>query len=181
MDALAAYIPQDRRRALARGVSLPEHATGAALFADISGFTPLSESLTEALGPRRGVEELTRRLNEVYAGLIAEVDRYGGSVIGFAGDAITCWFDECDGDASRRAMACALALQDAMRQFAASALSNGATTVLALKSTVARGPVRRFVVGDPQIQLVDALVGATVARTAAAEHLANRGEVLIDS
>jgi adenylate cyclase len=181
MDAIATYIPQDRRRALARGVSLPEHATGAVLFADISGFTPLAESLTEALGPRRGVEELTRRLNEVYAGLIAEVDRYGGSVIGFAGDAITCWFDESDGDASRRAMACALALQDAMRQFAAIALPNGTTTVLALKSTVASGPVRRFVVGDPQIQLVDALVGATVVRTAAAEHLANRGEVLIDS
>jgi len=33
-------------------------------------------------------------LNAIYDALIGEVDRLGGSVIGFAGDAITCWFDE---------------------------------------------------------------------------------------
>jgi hypothetical protein len=48
------------------------------------------------LGPRQGAEELPRQLNLVYAALIAEVDRYGGSVIFFSGDAITCWFDEKD-------------------------------------------------------------------------------------
>src|SRR4051794_20632246 len=94
MDALLAYVPQDRRAALATGHPLPDHCTGAALFADISGFTPLTEALTTALGPRRGGEALTDQINAVYAALIAPVDRYGGSVIGFAGDAITCWFDD---------------------------------------------------------------------------------------
>jgi len=37
--ALAAYLPQDRCAALARGEPLPEHTHGTALFADISGFT----------------------------------------------------------------------------------------------------------------------------------------------
>ena len=47
MSALfAAYLPMDRRHALADGRALPEHTHGAALFADISGFTPLT------LGPR---------------------------------------------------------------------------------------------------------------------------------
>jgi len=64
------------------------------LFADISGFTPLTEALVRTLGARRGAEELNRQLNEVYDALIAEGDRYGGSVIGFGGDAITCWFDD---------------------------------------------------------------------------------------
>src|SRR5438552_34005 len=87
------YIPMDRCQAMAQGHDLPEHATGTALFADISGFTPLTEALTRSLGARRGAEELTRQLNQVYDALIAQVDHYRGSVIGFSGDAITCWFD----------------------------------------------------------------------------------------
>jgi class 3 adenylate cyclase len=94
MDLLAAYIPADRLHALARGAALPSRTRGTALFADISGFTPLTEALVRVLGPRRGAEELTRQLNDVYDALIVEVDRFGGSVIGFAGDAIMCWFDD---------------------------------------------------------------------------------------
>ena len=96
------YIPMDRRQALVRGSSLPDRTTGAALFADISGFTPLTEALARTLGPRLGAEELTHQLNRVYDVLIAEVDRYGGSVIGFAGDAITCWFAEPDPSGSEK-------------------------------------------------------------------------------
>src|SRR6185503_10321825 len=94
MNLLAAYLPADRLHALAGGATLPSRARGTVLFADISGFTPLTEALVRTLGPRRGAEELAHQLNEVYDALIAEVDRYGGSVIGFGGDAITCWFDD---------------------------------------------------------------------------------------
>jgi class 3 adenylate cyclase len=200
-SSLAAYLPQDRRQALARGADLPERTTGAALFADISGFTPLTEALDRALGARRGAEELTRQINRVYDVLIAEVDRYGGSVISFAGDAITCWFNTVGvggwelGAGERalipnpqpptsgalRAVACALAMQTAMRRFAAISLPDGAATALALQVAVASGPARRFVVGDPAIQLLDVLAGATLARMAAAEHLAAKGEVVLDA
>src|SRR5258706_8707794 len=96
MEALAAYIPIDRYLAMAGGQSLPDHSHGAVLFADISGFTLLTEALTRELGPRRGAEELTQQLNAVYGALIAEVDAYRGSVISFSGDAITCWFDDAE-------------------------------------------------------------------------------------
>src|SRR5438445_640344 len=66
MDASASFIPQDRRRALARGESLPDRTTGAGLLADLSGFTALTEALTAAYGPRRGGEELTHILNHVF-------------------------------------------------------------------------------------------------------------------
>jgi class 3 adenylate cyclase len=62
-EPLSVYIPTDRRQAIARGEALPDRAYGAALFADISGFTPLSEALGRMLGRRRGAEELTRQLN----------------------------------------------------------------------------------------------------------------------
>jgi len=136
--------------------------------------------LRESLGSRHGAEELTKHLDAVYTALIADVERYGGSVIGFAGDAITCWFDDMHGPAARRATACAFALQEAMSIFAAIALPNGATARLSLKVAVASGPARRFTVGDPEIHYLDALAGVTVVRTSTAEQLAQKDEVLLD-
>src|SRR5829696_3243911 len=94
MELPESYIPIDRRLAMARGVDLPARTSGAALFADISGFTPLTETLTRELGPQRGAEELSHQLIVIYSALIAQVEQYRGSVISFSGDAITCWFDD---------------------------------------------------------------------------------------
>ncbi len=186
LEQTSVYIPIDRRHALAQGKLLPERTAGAALFADISGFTPLTDALTKALGPRRGIEELTRQLNLVYDALIAQVDRYGGSVLGFSGDAITCWFDEqllpaAPPAAPLRAVACALGMQQAMQQFAAVMLPGQNTVALAVKIAVANGPALRFIVGDPTIQLMDVVAGATLARMAIAEQLAGKGQVIVDA
>ncbi|MGH2537530.1 MAG: adenylate/guanylate cyclase domain-containing protein, partial [Candidatus Promineifilaceae bacterium] len=178
MEFLAAYMPMDRRQALVAGRDLPHRPQGAALFADISGFTPLTELLARELGPKRGAEELTSYLNRVYEALIAELHRYGGSVIGFSGDAITCWFD---GDDGRRAAATGLAMQAAMGAFADLEVAAGHVHSLAMKASVAAGPVLRCVAGDPEDTLVDAIAGQTVQRLAAGEHLAARGEVLLDA
>ncbi|MCJ7709206.1 MAG: hypothetical protein MUQ32_00085, partial [Chloroflexi bacterium] len=58
-DNPEAYIPRDRRRALSQSLELQDRVAGSALFADISGFTPLTEALRDELGPQRGSEELT--------------------------------------------------------------------------------------------------------------------------
>lgn len=182
-STLSAYIPVDRLAALAMGQSLPEHVVGTVLFADISGFTPLTESLRQSLGQRRGAEELSGYLNRVYDVLIAEVERYGGSVMGFSGDAITCWFDtrgQSVATSAQRAAAAAIAMQNAMRQYENLVLPNGATTRLAVKVALASGPARRLVVGNPAIQLMDILVGKTIERMAIGETLALSGEILID-
>ncbi len=175
-DALA-YIPMDRRHALAHGDQLPDRTTGAALFADISGFTPLTEALVRELGPQRGAEELTRYLNLVYDAVIDELHRFGGSVIAFAGDAITCWLE---GDDGRRATACGLAMQEAMHPFSAIVTPAGSTVSLAMKAAVAAGPARRFLIGDPTLRVIDAVAGMTLVQLANAEHLAQRGETVID-
>src|SRR3954464_52531 len=87
-EAPEAYIPSDRRYAIAAGRPPPERTTGAAMFADISGFTAPAAALALRLGGHRASEELTRHLNGVFHALIADVDRFGGSVIYFSGDAI---------------------------------------------------------------------------------------------
>ncbi|MDJ0755319.1 MAG: hypothetical protein QNJ45_17480, partial [Ardenticatenaceae bacterium] len=46
---------------------------------------------------------------------------------------------------------------------------------------VAAGPTRRFMLGDPSIQLFDVLAGDTLTRMAAAEQMAQRNELIVSS
>lgn len=176
-DDPEAYIPADRRRALAAGEALPERVAGAALFADISGFTPLTEALAAELGAHRGAEELTAVLEIVFSEVLGELQRFGGSVISFSGDAVTCWID---GDDGRLGTACALGMQEAIDRVGTVGTPGGRQVRLAMKVAVAVGSARRFVVGDPSIQLIDVLAGGLLDDLAAAEHLAAKGEVVVD-
>ncbi len=176
-DDPRAYIAESRRRALVEGRVLPDRVTGAALFADISGFTPLTETLAGELGPRRGAEELVANLNRVLEALIRDLHEFDGEVIYFSGDAITCWID---GDDGTRAAACALLMQSTMADVGRVTTRGGETIELALKVAVAVGGARRFVVGDPQEQLIEVLAGGLLDDLAAAEAAAEKGEVVLD-
>ncbi len=176
METTEGYVAIDRRHALARGEDLPDRVQGAALFADVSGFTPLTEALANELGLHRGAEELAGHLNGVYEAIVSELERYGGAVLGFAGDAITCWFDADDG---LRATASALAMQAEMRRIAPPIVGE-ASFPLSLKVAVACGPARRFAVGDPDVLIVDVLCGALLDTLAAAESCARAGEIVLD-
>ena len=169
---------------------------GAALFADISGFTPLTEALTRSYGARRGADALVDQINRVYDALIDQVHRYGGSVIGFSGDAITCWFDvgedpaECVNEcadkellrlATQRALWAGCAIQVAMQRFDALAITPEITMSLAVKTSIAGGHAQRYLVGDPEIQLIDVLAGRLLDRMATGEQIAQKGETILDS
>ncbi|MGC4108857.1 MAG: tetratricopeptide repeat protein [Nocardioides sp.] len=177
-DNPQAYIPEDRRWALASGRVLPERAHGAALFVDIAGYTPLAEALTAAHGVRRGAEELTTTLDRVFARLIEVLHAWQASVVYFSGDAVTAWIMEDDGS---RATACALQLQAEMGGVASVRTPTGEPVVLGLKVAVAVGGVHRFVVGDPRVQLIDVLAGQLMDSLAAAEQQAVAGEVVLDA
>ena len=171
MQRLGSYLPQDRLHALANDASLPDHSTGSAIFADISGFTPLTEKLTQTLGPRKGVEELSRVLNRVYDAMIGQVENFGGSIISFAGDSVIGWFEEADlSSASLRAVTCAQAMQSVVKEFEG----------LSLKVSITTGTARRFIAGDPTIQLLDAIAGKTVARLSTGDRLVKKREIILD-
>ncbi len=175
-DHPSAYIPGDRRRALAAGTTLAARPNGAVLFADISGFTPLTEALAAELGPARASEVLTGHLDRVLHALIAELERYGGDVVYFSGDAITCWLD---GDDGGRGTAAGIAMQAAIGREGRITTPGGLDLLLGLKVAIAVGSARRFVVGDPDIQLIDVLAGSLMDRIAATEQLAEAGEVVL--
>ena len=176
-EALLSYIPRDRRVAILTGQDLPARTEGVALWADLSGFTPLTETLVTKLGPRHGAEELALCLDNIYNALIAPVEACDGSVIDFSGDAITCWFDADDG---QRAIAAAHAMQRAVKSFENLELRTGEIISLGVKIAIAHGPVRRFRVGDPSIRYLDTLAGATVDNLAAVGTLARTGEILLE-
>ena len=176
MATFNAFLPMDRRAALAGGYELPDRTNGAALFADISGFTPLTAALAAELGSRRGAEELNNQINRVFNAVITQVHAYRGSVVNFSGDAITCWFDDDDG---RRAATAALAMQEAIRTLGPAHTPGGMEISIALKVAVAAGPARRFLIGDSNFRHVEVLAGTVLDRTAVAEKLANQGEIIL--
>ena len=148
------------------------------LFADISGFTPLTEALVTELGAQRGAEELSAVLDGLFGELLGHLHAHGGSVVYFSGDAVTCWLDADDG---MLATACGLAMQQAMATAGVITLPSGRTVRLAMKVAVAVGDARRFVVGDHLVQLIDVLAGALMDRVAETEHHAGAGEVVLDA
>ncbi len=78
-------------------------------------------------------------------------------------------------------MACAQAMQQAMQSFDAFEVAPGVIATLAVKTVVASGPARRFLVGEPSIQVIDVLAGATLDRMAAAEQVAHQNEIVVDA
>lgn len=90
---------------------------GAVLFADISGFTALSEHLARQGG--RGLEQLTHLLNQCFGGVVDTVTAQGGEVVRFAGDALLArWSAGEQGleDAVDRAAACSLLVRSSLEE-----------------------------------------------------------------
>ena len=63
---------------------------GSLLFVDISGFTALSERLSQQ--GAHGLELLSEHLNRYFTLIVDTIHQHGGDVVKFAGDALLCLF-----------------------------------------------------------------------------------------
>ncbi|MEZ4320451.1 MAG: AAA family ATPase [Myxococcota bacterium] len=183
-EVLRLFMPMDRRRAIAADRELPPESSGVVLMADVSGFSALTELLDEHLGPQAGAEALIHNLDRVVGGLIDEVHAYRGSVIAFAGDAITCWFEDApDGDGADRAVSCGLAMQRVVRESPPVRVGSGSGSAsevtIELKVAGVHGRVKRFLVGDPADQRVEVLAGPVLDALERCEKVAQRGDVVV--
>jgi ABC-type oligopeptide transport system substrate-binding subunit/class 3 adenylate cyclase len=183
LAALAAYIPRDRLEQIADPGRALAHE-GAALIADISGFTPLTEALTRGLSADQGAEELTRALEGVFTPLVAEIHAFHGSVIKFSGDALIVWYPRQPGmrraGVARRALTSAWRMQRAIAAHGQVPTPIGVVT-LRMKIGLIYGAARRFALGLPELGLEDVLAGRTLDRMAEAEHHAAAGEIVTDA
>jgi|GEM_PF-823924 len=151
----------------------------AVLFADVSGFTALSERLAK-LG-RIGAEEITRLLNRFFGEMINVVEERGGVLTKFSGDAMTVLFFP-DGEANIAAHAASAALEILRRMAAYTSLETAAGEVhLKLKIAVTLGEVSCGVVGDARGGESYFVAGEGIDLLASAEDLAESGELIVTS
>lgn len=180
----ATYLPMEFRQVLSSGNTLPEAASGAALFSDFSGFTVLAQALTSHFGPTRGAERLAELMRSAFDGIISAIHGYSGSIIGFSGDAVTVWFDDDCGTelpGAVRAVAAARAIHEFVAQIPAHRIGDAQELSIGVKVSVSAGPARRYIVGDPAIQRMAVLAGETLQRLAMADAVAGAGDLIVDS
>jgi class 3 adenylate cyclase/tetratricopeptide (TPR) repeat protein len=149
----------------------------AVLFADISGFTPLTESLAQK--GTEGPEELTRLLNNFFQRIIAIVESEGGEIAKFSGDALSIIVpagDEPPGYAIRRAYQAASAMQQATAAFRTIATSVG-TATLGMKIGIGAGEVVALHVGGVRDRWEYVIAGDPLRQVAEAESQCQRGEI----
>jgi class 3 adenylate cyclase/predicted ATPase len=186
MNNLLAYLPSYITRDLIEhpDTNPLEHERrfeAVGLFADISGFTQLSETLGRK--GLSGTEELTTILNTFFEDFIKTIYSYGGVVGNFGGDALSVLFEITDSKAetTMRAIRCALDLQTTIQTRRVVATADGSIQ-LDLKVGLASGRVFCSNAGylkDPQNSRLGYITaGEVIDRCAAAEHHAVRGEVV---
>jgi class 3 adenylate cyclase/predicted ATPase len=186
LRTLAAYVPPDIvRAALSETSPLPpaeaqaDRFSAAVLFADVSGFTPLTEALAQK--GAEGPEELTRLLNGYFSRMIALIEGQGGEVVKFSGDAVTVVFPALHEDlgvATCRAKQAAEAMQAAMDEFATLETSAG-PVALGMKIGIGAGEIMAARVGGMFGRWEYVIAGDPLRQVAQAEHQASRGDIIL--
>ncbi len=194
-ELLASYVPrliQNRVAADPSPIEVPvsEEMQAAVLFADISGFTLLTEHLAER-GPA-GVETLARILNEYFGQLIDIIHDYGGDVVKFAGDAVIAVWPIVANDVAAggtgeggaisradlwqwtmRAAECAITVRERLSNYKVEDAS------LYLKLAVSTGHITAAHVGGVFSRWEFLLTGNPLVELGIANSLAGAGDILI--
>ncbi|HEY9525967.1 MAG TPA: adenylate/guanylate cyclase domain-containing protein, partial [Anaerolineales bacterium] len=188
-ELLASYVPkliQNRVIANPAPIESPvaEDLQAAILFADISGFTLLTERMAEK-GPT-GVETLARILNEYFGQLIDIIHDYGGDVVKFAGDAVIAVWPVVPDPAisetvsradqwqwTMRAAECALEVHERLSNYKAEDAN------LYLKLAVSLGRINTVHVGGVFNRWEFLITGTPLVELGIANNLAKAGEILI--
>src|SRR5687767_12358556 len=192
---LASYVPKlIQKRVIQDSVPIASpllqefHAV--VLFADISGFTALTETLGEK--DPVGVETLARILNKYFGQLIDIIYEYGGDVVKFAGDAlIAMWPTAADNSPEAgsvtadsvstetqhqwtlRAAECALKIRKQLLGFRTQ------ENALSLKIALATGPITHVHIGGVFSRWEFVMTGSPLVELGIANNLANPGDILI--
>ena len=144
----------------------------AILMSDIRGFTPLSETLPP--------EKIIDLLNRYFGELIGVIEAHQGIIVDFFGDAILVFFDPFDEPVTpviQKAVQCAFAMQEGMREFNREMHSENLPS-LQMGVGINAGEV---VVGNigSESRAKYGIVGSPVNLTQRIQSMAEAGEVII--
>ncbi len=183
LRTLSSYVPKTllhkiRDASVELEQAFEDTYQGALLFADISGFTPLTEQFAQA-GPA-GAEKLASFLNDYFGRLIDLVEGHGGDVVKFAGDAlIAIWTDQSTGESLDRLAAaacqCALQGQSAVRGYRAEQVA------LSMRMSVGAGEIIFVQLGGRHGRWETVVQGDALRQAGAAEAAAQPGQVNVSA
>jgi class 3 adenylate cyclase/predicted ATPase len=145
---------------------------GSMVFADISGFTALSERL--ATRGRIGAEELVETLSRVFGAMLETAATRGGQLLKFGGDALLFLFT---GDShAEQACATAVEMRSELRRASETRTSVGKLD-LKISTGAHVGQFHLMLVGAPHRELV--VLGPDTTTAVACENAANAGEIVV--
>jgi class 3 adenylate cyclase/tetratricopeptide (TPR) repeat protein len=172
---LSSHVPRVLlRRLMTAPDQLVHTVDGTVVFADISGFTRLSERL--ARHGREGAEQLVDTINWCFSELLADAYANGGSLLKFGGDALLLWFD--GEEHSVRACTSAMAMRSTLRRIGRIRLGSG-SVVLRMSVGVHSGSYETFLVGGSHREYV--IAGPATSTAVAMEGLASAGQILLSA
>ncbi|MBA3534895.1 MAG: AAA family ATPase [Ardenticatenales bacterium] len=173
-QTLSTYAPSEVLQRELRADAPPtyEQRDASLLFADVSGFTALSERLA-GVG-REGAEQVTDAINQYFSAMLEILSEYDGSVLKFGGDALVVAFYQTEH--ARQATSAALTLQQRMGQWQAK-ISLGKVP-LRLGIGLGSGELLILRLGNRQRREI-VLLGTAAEEIAHAEELAAAGEIVV--
>ncbi len=170
-------MPRALLARLARPIDvLAEGVESTMVFADVSGFTRLSERL--ARRGYEGAEQLVDVINACFSALLAEAYGRGGSLVKFGGDAMVLLFYDQEQNQEHALRACCAAAAMRRRIREVGRVRAGESNVqLRMSVGVHSGDYAMFVVGGSHRELV--IGGAEATKVVALEAAASAGQVLV--
>ncbi|MGQ0468024.1 MAG: adenylate/guanylate cyclase domain-containing protein, partial [Sporichthyaceae bacterium] len=169
------YVPRGVLRHLAREPFDPVRIVdGSMLFADLSGFTKLSEKL-QRRGPE-GAELLVGTVNGVFASLLRVAYDNDGSLIKFGGDALLLFFE--GPRHAERAARSAFRMRERLRTVGKIDVA-GVRGVLRMTVGVHSDTFHFFLVGESHLEHL--VLGPGATGTVETEGLAENGQIVVSA
>lgn len=183
INSLLPYVPVLITSQISKSQNFPEQPNiesfkAATLFADISGFTSITEKLV-AQGPQ-GVEMLSRILNDYFGKLTGEISEHGGDVVNFAGDSLLAiWKIEKDEEEIfilKSVLQCAYRIQEKLHGY-----ETGISAKLSMRLGIGLGETQTYYLGGIENSWEFLLTGDSVEQAHATEKIAQPGEVILSA
>ncbi len=182
---ISTYIPESLvLRKIQKGADKKQSGrfvSGTLLFADVNGFTALTEKLSSH--GYEGSEEITRILNLFFREMIQIIFKYRGDLLKYGGDAMMIFFSDevnfCGDDHAYHAISCAMEMRDSMQQFALIESKFG-NFPLKVSLSLHSDTFFESIIGDPDLHQEFFLTGNGVEQTAIIEKSTGTNEIVTD-
>ncbi|XP_041919969.1 adenylate cyclase type 10-like isoform X3 [Alosa sapidissima] len=176
ISSIAAHVPDLVVYSDFRRIPYVEHFNGVLLFADVSGFTALTERFSMCSKKGYGADELTRTLNSYIGDIVSHILAAGGDILNYAGDAILAlWTVERSRISELISMVvkCGLNIQDncGVRE-------TDVGSVLRVKIGISAGKLSKVIMGNEENQYF-VVIGRAVDEVRLAEGLAVAGNIIL--